>query len=118
MIRTALIGAALLGLAGAASARDLGGNYRANGTNFDGSPYSGTATIEITSDTTCEITWVTGSTTSNGFCMRNQDAFAAGYVMGDSIGLIIYKMMPDGSLNGIWTIAGKNGAGTEVLTPQ
>jgi hypothetical protein len=50
--------------------------------------------------------------------MRNQDAFAAGYVMGDSIGLVIYKLMPDGSLNGIWTIAGKNGAGTEVLTPQ
>ena len=26
--------------------------------------------------------------------------------------------LPDGSLNGIWTSAGKNGAGTEVLTPQ
>lgn len=118
MIRTALIGVALLALAGTASARDLGGTYRANGTNFDGSPYSGTANIQITSDTTCAITWTTGSTSSNGFCMRNQDAFAAGYVMGDSIGLVIYKMMPDGSLNGIWTIAGKNGAGTEVLTPQ
>ena len=118
MIRTAIISLVFLGLAGTAMARDFGGTYRANGTNFDGSPYSGTADIRITSDTTCEITWTTGSTSSNGFCMRNQDAFAAGYVMGDSIGLIIYKIMPDGSLNGIWTIAGKNGAGTEVLTPQ
>jgi len=119
MIRTAIIGLALIGLASAAQARDVGGNYKANGTNFDGSPYSGTASISITSNTTCEITWVTGSTTSSGFCMRNQDAFAAGYVMGDStIGLVIYKIMPDGTLNGIWTIAGKNGAGTEVLTPQ
>ena len=51
--------------------------------------------------------------------MRNQDAFAAELrQVGDSIGLVIYKIMPDGSLNGIWTIAGKNGAGTEVFTPQ
>jgi hypothetical protein len=118
MIRTALIALTLFGLAGVASARELGGNYRANGTNFDGSPYSGTATISITSDTTCEISWVTGSTSSTGFCMRNQDAFAASYAMGETVGLVIYKIMPDGSLNGIWTIAGKNGAGTEVLTPQ
>lgn len=118
MIKTAIIALTLFGLAGIANARDLGGNYSANGTNFDGSPYNGTASISITSDTTCAITWVTGGTSSSGFCMRNQDAFAAGYVMGDSIGLVIYKIMPDGSLNGIWTIAGKNGAGTEVLTPQ
>ena len=118
MIRTALIALTLFGLAGGASARDVGGNYRVNGTNFDGSPYGGTATISITSDTTCDISWVTGSTSANGFCMRNQDAFAASYQMGNSVGLIIYKIMPDGSLNGIWTIAGQDGAGTEVLTPQ
>ena len=101
MFRTALIAFTLFGLAGAASARELGGNYRANGTNFDGSPYSGTATISIMSDTTCAITWVTGSTSSDGLYMRNQDAFAASYQMGNSVGLVIYKIMPDGSLNGI-----------------
>ena len=50
--------------------------------------------------------------------MRNDDAFAAGYVLGDEIGLVVYKVMPDGSLHGLWTIAGKEGNGTEVLTPQ
>jgi hypothetical protein len=100
-----------------AAAQDIGGLYNVNGTNFDGSPYKGQAMIKITSSTTCEIAWKTGSTTSNGFCMRNDDAFAAGYVMGKDIGLIIYKATSDGTLRGVWTIAGKNGAGTEILTP-
>ena len=64
------------------------------------------------------IEWTTGPTTSQGICMRNDDAFAAGYVLGDEIGLVVYKVMPDGSLHGLWTIAGKEGNGTEVLTPQ
>ena len=104
-------------LPAAAAAQDIGGLYNVNGTNFDGSPYGGQAQIKITSNTTCEIVWKTGSTTSNGFCMRNDDAFAAGYVMGNDIGLIIYKAQADGTLRGVWTIAGKNGAGTEILTP-
>ncbi len=49
--------------------------------------------------------------------MRNGDSFAAGYVMGDSIGLVVYKMLPDGTLDGAWTIADKEGAGYEVLAP-
>jgi hypothetical protein len=88
------------------------------GTNFSGSPYSGKATITIDSDTTCEIVWQTGSTTSNGICMRDSDSFAAAYRMGDAVGLVIYKIKDDGSLEGVWTIAGKSGAGTETLTPE
>lgn len=101
-----------------ASAQNIGGNYSVEGTNFDGSPYSGTAEILLTSQTTCVIKWVTGGSTSDGICMRNDNAFAAGYVLGDAIGLIVYKVMEDGSLHGLWTIAGKEGNGTEVLTPQ
>jgi hypothetical protein len=37
--------------------------------------------------------------------------------MGNDIGLIIYKTSADGTLRGLWTIAGKNGAGTEIPTP-
>jgi hypothetical protein len=96
---------------------DVGGHYTVKGTNLDGSSYSGEADINILSKTTCEIAWTTGSTTSKGICMRNGDAFAAGYVMGDAIGLVIYEMKDDGTLDGLWTITGKDGAGTEVLTP-
>lgn len=101
---------------GAAAAENL--EFSVEGTNLNGSPYTGDATITIISDTTCTIEWVTGGTTSKGFCMRNDDAFAAGYIMGDAIGLIIYKMEDGGVLRGLWTITGQNGVGTEVLTPK
>jgi hypothetical protein len=115
-----LLAAALLCALSAmpAAAQSIGGSYDVAGTNFDGSPYSGTAEITLTSETTCTIEWTTGSTTSEGICMRNDKAFAAGYVLGDEIGLVVYKVMPDGSLQGLWTLAGKEGNGTEVLTPQ
>src|SRR4051812_45911679 len=105
------IGLLIAAMSGAAAAQNIGGHYTVKGTNFDGSPYSGDAKITVTSNTTCEIEWITGSTTSKGFCMRNNDAFAAGYVMGEDIGLIIYKAKQDGTLEGVWTIRGKNGAG-------
>ncbi|WP_246505898.1 hypothetical protein [Mesorhizobium silamurunense] len=50
--------------------------------------------------------------------MRNDNAFSAGYVMGKEIGLVVHKVEKDGSLHGLWTIAGQNGNGTEVLTPK
>jgi hypothetical protein len=113
----ALAAALLAGLTVAAAADDFGGTYTVEGTNLDGSAYSGQATITITSDTTCVIEWTTGSSTSSGICMRYGDAFAAGYEMGGAVGLVIYKIMDDGSLDGVWTITGQAGSGTEVLTP-
>lgn len=92
-------------------------NYTVDGTNLDGSKYGGTATITLTSDTTCEIAWTTGPTTSQGICMRNGIALAAGYTLQDRVGLVIYEIKDDGTLEGLWTIAGVNGNGTEVLTP-
>ena len=51
--------------------------------------------------------------------MRNDNAFSAAYKMSDgAVGLIIYKMDDDGSMEGIWTLTGKDGTGTEVLTPE
>ncbi len=100
-----------------ALAQDVGGNYTVFGTNFDGSHYKGTATITVKTSTTCEIVWQTGPSESSGICMRNDDAFSAAYQLGKSVGLVIYKMHPDGVLDGIWTIAGQDGSGTEVLTP-
>ena len=109
---------ALLVLAVApAAAQSIGGTYTVSGTNFDGSPYRGEATITETGGTTCTIHWDTGSN-ADGICMRSGDAFSAGYVMGEDIGLVLYKIEQDGSLHGLWTIAGKKGTGTEVLTPK
>lgn len=101
-----------------ASAGGLPGKYQVAGKNADGSPYSGTAEIVATSETTCRIAWQTGSTTSQGICMRNGNSFAASYALGNSIGLVVYQMKPDGTLEGLWTIADQGGVGTEVLTPM
>src|SRR5579872_6362690 len=118
-MRTRLIAlsAAALLFAPSAFAQNVGGDYQVAGTNFDGSAYSGTATITPSSNSTCRVEWKTGSTTSTGFCMLAGDALAAAYKLNDSVGLVLYKLQGDGSLNGIWTIADKPGAGTEVLTP-
>lgn len=110
--------AAAVGLGGAAYAVDIGGSYRVVGKNLDGSEYSGTAEIIVTTQNTCRITWVTGGTTSEGICMRNGIAFAASYVLGKDIGLVIYEVNNNGSMDGIWTIADTPGIGTETLIPR
>ncbi|MDG4881526.1 hypothetical protein [Mesorhizobium sp. WSM4884] len=118
-MRKLILTLAMLGVASVpAAAQSIGGTYTVSGTNFDGSSYGGEATITLTSETTCTIHWETGSSTSDGICMRNDNAFSAGYVMGKEIGLVVYKVEDDGSLHGLWTIAGKDGNGTETLTPK
>ena len=44
------------GLSSTAAAVDLGGTYEVSGTNPNGSKYSGTAEIIVTSENTCRIT--------------------------------------------------------------
>lgn len=96
---------------------NIGGRYHVLGTNANWSSYSGTAEISITSTHTCRITWVTGGTTSSGICMRNNTAFSAGYRLGEKIGLVIYQIKTDGSMEGLWTVADQTGVGTERLVP-
>jgi hypothetical protein len=113
----AVAGALVAGFAMSAMAADVGGRYDVRGTNPDGSKYRGTARIEITSNTTCRITWNVGQE-SSGICMRNGIALAAGYTLGDNVGLVIYEIRDDGTLDGIWTVADEDGSGTELLIPQ
>lgn len=103
--------------AGPAAAENFAGTWTVQGTNFDGSRYGGTARITITSDTTCEIIWNTGSV-AKGICMRNGPAFAAAYVMNGKAGLVVYRIVDDRRLEGFWTIAGESGSGTEILVKK
>ena len=116
-MRVPMLAAFAMVLAAPAFAADVGGTYRVKGTNFDGSPYGGTAVITPTGGATCRIEWKTGGTSSAGICMLAGGAVSAAYRMGEAVGLVLYKLDPDGSLNGVWTIADKMGSGTEVLTP-
>lgn len=95
------------------------GTYTVEGTNLNGSPYGGTAEVTLLSDTTCQIVWTTGGQESWGHCMKVGDYVSAGYIMGENtIGVIMYLLQEDGSLDGYWTISGQNGSGTERLIPQ
>jgi hypothetical protein len=113
----AVAGVFVAGFAASALAADVGGKYDVRGVNPDGSKYRGTARITITSNTTCSIMWDVGQE-SSGICMRNGIALAAGYVLGDKVGLVIYEIRDDGTLDGIWTIADEDGSGTELLIPE
>ncbi|MEO8241518.1 MAG: hypothetical protein ABI832_04350 [bacterium] len=117
-MKTVLLSAMLVLVAQGAAAQDIGGHYLVNGTNLDGSPYRGEAQITATSKFTCEITWYTGGSTSEGICMRDSNAFTAGYELNGKVGLVIYLIKPDGTLDGTWTVAGVGAVGTEVLTPD
>lgn len=114
----ALLAAGVLagGLALPASAQTVeAGTYDVRGTNLDGSKYQGTARIKLSSETTCTIEWKTGDTSSSGICMLYDNAFAASYILGKDVGLVIYEVKGDGVLDGVWTISGEDGSGTETL---
>lgn len=118
-MRFARIGLAL-GIAAASSAataQDVSGRYTVEGRNFDGSRYRGTVEISVTSKNTCRIRWNVGSV-SEGICMRNGKVFAATYGSGGTAGLVIYEIRPDGRMEGLWTVADRDGVGTETLIPQ
>jgi hypothetical protein len=98
-----------------AAAQSVGGHYRVEGINPNGSHYAGTAEITPSGDT-CRIVWHVGSEW-RGVCMVNSGSFAAAYTSGNTSGLLIYQIQPDGSLIGVWTLAGQPGRGSEVLIP-
>ncbi len=100
-----------------AQSGSVSGTYIVEGRNFDGSRYRGTAEITVTSKNTCRIVWNVGSV-SEGICMRNGTVFAASYGQGGTTGLVIYEIQPDGRMKGLWTMADRDGIGTETLIPQ
>ena len=99
-----------------AAAQSIAGRYEVQGTNPNGSTYSGTAQITETSESTCRIAWHVGSEWQ-GICMLSGDVFAAAYHSGSTSGLLIYHRQADGSLSGTWTVGAGTG-GTETLTPM
>jgi hypothetical protein len=99
-------------------ALDIGGSYFLQGVNPDGTEYTGTVEIVPISDVTCAITWTTEGETATGICMRYHNAFAAAYELDDAVGLLIYEILPDKTMEGTWTIAGEDGVGVEQLIPR
>ena len=101
-----------------AAARDISGRYSVQGTNIDGSEYEGTAEIANLSNTTCGIIWTIAGREFDGICMQDGNIFSAAYEMDGKVGLLIYHIGPNGSMEGSWTITGDRGRGAEVLMPM
>lgn len=126
MVRKVVVALAAMGLGTISAApafaqqATVGGRYAVQGTNPGGGSgtYSGFAEISGTAGGQCSIVWrIANTQSSQGFCMRQGDVFVAAYRLGNAIGLVIYRLGPDGTLDGTWSIAGQEGVGRERLTP-
>jgi hypothetical protein len=94
----------------------LASHYAADGSNPDGSHYTGNADVTVISDTTFSIVWKIEGQRYEGFGMRLNDSLAATYMINGEPGLVIYKVDGNG-LTGAWAIRGHDGVGTEHLRP-
>lgn len=110
----------LLGLAEAlpATAAELATTYAVKGTNPDGSTYGGTASIAMTGPQSCTFTWSIGGALTAGICARKDGALAVSYQYNGKMGVAVYTLRPDATIDGIWSLAGAPGSGREVLTRQ
>ena len=97
----------------------IGGRYRVEGRNADGSTYSGLAEISGTAGGNCTIRWaIVDTPASQGFCMRQGEVFAAAYRLNNQLGLTVYRVDRAGVLDGTWSIAGQERVGRERLVPM
>jgi hypothetical protein len=116
--RFAAAAALLAATVASAGAQQLTGRYQVIGDNANGSGYRGVAEITGTAGGNCGIRWAIPNTPpTQGFCMRQGNVLSAAYRLGNAIGLVVYRINDDGTLNGTWTIAGQEGVGKERLVP-
>lgn len=104
------IGAGTEQAAPGAGVRGLAGDYLVKGKNANGAPYKGALAI-ATNGQQLRLSWKTG-TNFEGFGFERDGVVAAAYGA-PSCGLVVYKIAPDGSLDGAWKML-DGGFGTEV----
>ena len=91
------------------------GTYSVDGTNPNGSKYTGTVVVEATGDTYL-VTWTVGGSNSVGRGVFLGSTMAVGGVLGN--GGFVFAMSPkDGKLQGVWADM-QNGTklGSEIWT--
>lgn len=90
-------------------APQLGGHYRIQGTNPNGAPYQGRATITVKNGTTF-IRWEIAGQTFHGQGVLTGSRLVIDWVEPDPV---IYSVNSDGSLFGTWA----KGRATDNLSP-
>lgn len=118
-MRITLASAALalgLVLAGPASAQTR--NFTVQGTNADGSTYTGSLVLQQDGAASYRVEWHVGGQRIPGVAMSAGNILSAAYVINGQIGLVIYQIQADGSMSGPWTMQGSRGVGRETLLPR
>ncbi len=115
VLTASLIGAALgFHLIAQAAGAGIAGNYHIHGKNPDGRLYEGALRIEQRGDVYA-LTWDSGGTT-HGVGVLQSGHLVAGY--GDpACGVVAYKLMSAGVLDGVWAMSNSTQLGAEVATP-
>ena len=97
---------------------DVSGSYTVNGTNPNGSPYSGTAAIHANGDGSYTVTWTIGESESySGKGTVSGRTFTVTWTAGNLLGTAVYTIESDGSMMGTWSTSDGSQSGTETLTP-
>lgn len=98
-----------------ASAQLREGTFRVEGTNPNGSRYTGTFLLQGSPGAGWTATWVMDGARLTGPAVIEGGILAAAYVLGGRTGVAAYVPQDNGSLRGTWTTG--SGVGTEMLIP-
>ena len=90
------------------------GGYSVQGTNSNGSGYSGSLNI-IQQGQVWQLAWEIGSDAFDGIGISSGNVLAAAYG-GAGCGVALYAIQPNGDLDGIWGVWGNDYLGTEYAT--
>lgn len=101
----------------AATTEDISGSYNVTGTNEDGSPYRGTLDVIKRGDV-FQFKWNAGKQ-YDGVGVPNGNVVAVAFTEGSDgkgCGVVSYRILGDGTLDGKWGYWGVNESGTEKAT--
>jgi hypothetical protein len=133
-MRIRSIAVAFLMLAAPALAwADPTGTFQVKGINPDnGQQYGGTVKV-VRNGETYNVTWniggqeyvgtglgakFIGDRFQMGPASPDDTALSVGYISGNSFGMAMYFLQPDGTWQGVWTYAGSNKASAENWLPR
>jgi hypothetical protein len=105
-----------LGLLAQPALAQKAGVFAIEGRNPDGSTYPGTLELAPQRDGVWLLTWRVGGDVVRGLGLVQGDILAAAYAVNGEPGVAAFRILPDGRLDGPWTMG--QGVGREVLVPR
>jgi hypothetical protein len=87
----------------------------AEGRAQGGSSYTGTVTISK-KDAVFDIAWEISGTSYEGIGLQYANRLYVGWGSGGGMGIVVYRLRPDGSMTGEWSTYGETALGTETAT--